>query len=100
MIINKLIGISLGYIAFGLMYSQGKTDFFDRLDIKNAVNLLRNKPVFMKILDTVFYPIDKTLLNIRMKSLMNDAEFKNMIASLNDDYEEAVVTLDDNCEEE
>ena len=81
-------GILSGYIGLGLLYNMIIHYMVCHLDIRTVLKITIERPMYIKLLNTIFYPINEVMNYFRLKEILAEESIENLESIFDDDDEE------------
>ena len=85
-------GILSGYIGLGLLYNMIIHYMICYLlDIRKVLKITIERPIYIKVLNTIFYPINKVMNYFRLKEMLEGVSIEDLEDIFDDEedyYEE------------
>ena len=83
-------GILSGYIGLGLLYNMIIHYIVHHFDIRTVLKIAIERPLYIRILNTIFYPINEVMNYFRIKQILEEESMEDleMIFDDEEDYYE------------
>ena len=83
-------GILSAYVGCGLLYDTIVSHIINNSDIRTLLRVTIDPPLYIKILNSIFYPIRKVMGYIRIQSILTEERLEEFESIFGDeeDYEE------------
>ena len=82
-------GILSGYIGLGLLYNMIIHYMVCYLlDIRKVLKITIERPIYIKVLNTIFYPINEVMNYFRLKEILKEESIEDLESIFDDDDEE------------
>ena len=81
-------GILSGYIGLGLSYNMIIHYLVSHLDIRTILKITIERPIYIKVLNTIFYPINEVMNYFRLKEILEEESMEDLESIFDDDDEE------------
>ena len=79
-------GILSGYIGLGLLYNMIIHYMVCYLlDIRKALKITIERPIYIKVLNTIFYPINEVMNYFRLKEILKEESIEDLESIFDDD---------------
>ena len=84
------IGLLSGYVSLGLLYNMIIHYMVRHLDIRTVLKIAIERPIYIKVLNTIFFPINEVMNYFRLKEILAEESIEDLesIFDDDDDYEE------------
>ena len=83
-------GILSGYVGMGLLFDAILSHIINNSDIRTALRLTIDPPLWIRIFNLIFFPIRRVMSFIRLQSILTEEKLEELEAIFGDeeDYEE------------
>ena len=83
-------GILSGYVGMGLLFDAILSHIINNSDIRTALRLTIDPPLWIRIFNLIFFPIRRVMSFIRLQSILTEEKLEDLEAIFGDeeDYEE------------
>ena len=84
-------GILSGYVGLGLLYNLIKHYIISHIDLRIALKIVIERPLYIRILNRIFYPINEVMNYFTIKQILEEEEMEDLEMIFDDDddhYEE------------
>ena len=81
-------GILSGYIGLGLLYNMIIHYMVSHLDLKIGLKIVIERPMYIKLLNTIFYPINEVMNYFRLKEILKEESIEDLESIFDDDDED------------
>ena len=89
-------GLLSGYVSLGLCYNMIIHYIVGHFDLRTVLKIVIERPLYIKVLNTIFYPINKVMNYFRIKSMIKEESAED----LNNIFEEEDIEDSENIIEE
>ena len=82
-------GILSGYVGLGLLYNM-ITYYIIRqcLDMRTILKITIERPIYIKVLNTIFRPVNKVMNYFRLKEILEEEGIEDLESIFDDDEED------------
>ena len=81
-------GILSGYIGLGLSYNMIIHYMVCHLDIRTILKITIERPIYIKVLNTIFFPINEVMNYFRLKEILAEESIEDLESIFDDDDED------------
>ena len=81
------MGLLSGYVSLGLLYNMIIHYLVGHLDLRTSLKLVIERPLYIRILNTIFRPINEVMNYFRLKEILKEEGIEDL-ESIFDDKEE------------
>ena len=81
-------GILSGYIGLGLSYNMIIHYLVGHLDIRTILKITIERPIYIKVLNTIFFPINEVMNYFRLKEILAEESIEDLESIFDDDDED------------
>lgn len=82
-------GILSGYVGLGLLYNTIMYYMIRQcLDMRTILKITIERPMYIKLLNTIFYPINKVMNYFRLKEILKEESIEDLESIFDDDDED------------
>ena len=67
-----------GYVGLGLCYNMVIHYIVGHFDLRTVLKIVIERPLYIKVLNTIFYPINEVMNYFRIKSIIEEEEVDNL----------------------
>ena len=81
-------GILSGYVGLGLLYNMIIHYMVCHLDIRTILKITIERPIYIKVLNTIFFPINEVMNYFRLKEILAEESIEDLESIFDDDDDE------------
>lgn len=82
-------GILSGYVGLGLLYNTIMYYMIRQcLDMRTILKITIERPMYIKLLNAIFYPINKVMNYFRLKEILKEESIEDLESIFDDDDED------------
>lgn len=81
-------GILSGYVGLGLLYNMIIHYMISHLDIRTVLKIAIERPIYIKVLNTIFFPINEVMNYFRLKEILAEESIEDLESIFDDDEED------------
>ena len=81
-------GILSGYVGLGLLYNMIIHYMISHLDIRTVLKIAIERPIYIKVLNTIFFPINEVMNYFRLKEILAEESMEDLEMIFDDDEED------------
>ena len=81
-------GILSGYVGLGLLYNMIIHYLVGHLDLRTSLKLVIERPLYIRILNTIFYPINEVMNYFTIKQILEEEAMEDLEMIFDDDEED------------
>ena len=81
-------GILSGYVGLGLLYNMIIHYMISYLDIRTVLKIAIERPIYIKVLNTIFFPINEVMNYFRLKEILAEESMEDLEMIFDDDEED------------
>ena len=85
------MGLLSGYVSLGLLYNMIKHYIISHIDLRIALKIVIERPLYIRILDRIFYPINEVMNYFTIKQILEEeamGDLEDIFDDEEDYYEE------------
>ena len=82
------MGLLSGYVSLGLLYNMIIHYIINHFDIRTVLKIVLERPLYIRILNTIFYPINEVMNYFILKEILEEEAAEDLEAIFDDDDEE------------
>ena len=83
------MGLLSGYVGLGLLYNMIMYYMVRQyLDMKTILKITIERPTYIKVLNTIFRPINKVMNYFRLKEILEEVSIEDLESIFDDDDED------------
>ena len=83
------MGLLSGYVSLGLLYNTIMYYMIRQcLDMRTTLKVTIERPMYIKLLNTIFYPINKVMNYFRLKEILKEESIEDLESIFDDDDED------------
>ena len=71
-------GLLSGYVSLGLCYNMIIHYIVGHFDLRTVLKIVIERPLYIKVLNTIFYPINKVMNYFRIKSMIKEESAEDL----------------------
>ena len=82
-------GILSGYVGLGLLYNTIMYYMIRQcLDMRTILKITIERPIYIKVLNTIFFPINEVMNYFRLKEILAEESIEDLESIFDDDDED------------
>lgn len=81
-------GILSGYVGLGLLYNLIIHYIASHFDLRILLKIVIERPLYIRILNTIFYPINEVMNYFRIKQILEEEAMEDLEMIFDDDEED------------
>ena len=81
-------GILSGYVGLWLLYNMIKHYIVHHFDIRTLLKIVIERPLYIRILNTIFYPINEVMNYFTIKQILEEEAMEDLEMIFDDDEED------------
>ena len=81
-------GLLSGYVSLGLLYNMIIHYMVSHLDMRTVLKIAIERPMYIKVLNTIFFPINEVMNYFRLKEILAEESIEDLESIFDDDDKE------------
>ena len=81
-------GLLSGYVSLGLLYNMIIHYMVSHLDMRTVLKIAIERPLYIRILNTIFYPINEVMNYFTIKQILEEEAMEDLEMIFDDDEED------------
>ena len=82
------MGLLSGYVSLGLLYNMIIHYMVSHLDMRTVLKIAIERPMYIKVLNTIFFPINEVMNYFRLKEILAEESIEDLEMIFDDDEED------------